>query len=487
MRNFIEKIDRNNYKYYFLVTFCIGVVVGIIIILVSGKSYLASNFWLILSLVIGIISIIKFRKFFLMIIFISGLLLGAYRMSVFNQDKMNLKSYFGQKIVLSGSIVDDINYGPDAELRFKLNNIQINDRNYKGEVWANSRENINLKRSDKILIKGELKNGFGGFSASLTNTDILEVEKASNNDTGLIIRDNFANATDRLDQPGRSLGLGFLLGQKNDLPEDLDKKVKNLGLSHMIVASGYNLTILVVFARRLFAKISKFMSVAMGGIMMGGFLMITGFSPSMSRAGLVAGMSLAAWYYGRKVHPVSLLLVSGSITLLIKPTYIWGDLGWYLSFLAFIGVLILAPLINNFFWGEQKPSIFRELVITTICAQIMTLPILIYSFGLFSAWSLLANILILPVVPIAMLAVFIAGLGGLIFSFAGGILALPANFLLKYCIFIIDKITNLPSAVSEISLSLSWMVASYLLIFGIILMLKHKTHYSFLNNKNIID
>lgn len=255
----------------------------------------------------------------------------------------------------------------------------------------------------------------------------------------------------------------------------------------MIVASGYNLTILVVFARRLFSKISKFMSAVMGGVMMGGFLLITGFSPSMSRAGLVAGMSLLAWYYGRKIHPVSLLLISASITLIIKPTYIWGDLGWYLSFLAFIGVLVLAPLINYFFWGEQKPSILRELVITTLCAQIMTLPILVYSFGLFSAWSLLANILILPVVPLAMLAVFIAGLSGLILGFVSGILAIPANLILKYCIFVIDKIASFPSAVSEVSLNLQGMIIGYFLIFGLILMLKYKTKYSFLNNKNIID
>lgn len=194
-----------------------------------SSSIFANTFWLVISIFLGIICIIKFRRFFLIGMLISGFLIGAYRMSVFNQDKDNFKHFYGQKIILTGTITDDINYGPDSELRVKLNHIQIDSKDYKGEIWLSSREDVSLKRSDKVVVGGQLKSGFGGFSASMTNADIIEVQKTSTRDSGLIIRDNFADATDKIDQPGRSLGLGFLLGQKTNLPEDLQKKCKKSG------------------------------------------------------------------------------------------------------------------------------------------------------------------------------------------------------------------------------------------------------------------
>lgn len=480
-------LTKKIHPYYFTVFGCMGIIVGILLALLLPDQQFSMGSWLVISLFLVAISYVKFRRFFVITIFVAGLILGLWRMSIYELGKQNFRNFIGQTKIFVGQVSDDVNYGPGGDLRFKLNNLRVDGHKIKGEMWLSTREDLRLKRSDQVTVKGKINEGFGGFSASMSGVDVIEITNNSKNDLGLIVRDKFSEKTDKIDQPGRVLGLGFLVGQKNDLPEDLAKKVKNLGLSHMIVASGYNLTILVVFARRLFAKISKYLSAVFGGVMIGGFMLITGFSPSMSRAGLVAGMSLIAWYYGRKIHPVVLLLISASITLVIKPSYIWGDLGWYLSFLAFIGVLILAPLIHDYFWGKAKPSAIRELVITTVCAQIMTLPILIYSFGLFSAWSLIANILILPIVPLAMLAVFVSGLAGILIPFMSGILSVPANLILKYCIFVIDKIAGLPSAVSEVSLSISYMILAYVLLLVGIIWLKLKTKHNFISDKNIVD
>ncbi len=135
---------------------------------------------------------------------------------------------------------------------------------------------------------------------------------------------------------------------------------------------------------------------------------VTGLSPSMSRAGLVAGLSLAAWYYGRTIHPLVLLPVSAAITLLINPQFGWGDLGWQLSFASFAGVIMLAPLLHSYFFGNKEPGAFRQILIETLSAQIMTLPLLMMSFGVISNVALIANILILPFVPLAMLLTFMS-------------------------------------------------------------------------------
>ncbi len=477
------------HRYYFVVLFFVGIFAGIISSLYTNENVFKNNILLVLGIVFLLFSMIKFRRAFLLLIFVSGLLMGTWRSSNFEYSKQDFQQYYGKNMTISGKVIDDISHGHGGDTRFKISNILINGEYLKGEIWVSTRENPVIKRSDRVEVKGKISKGFGSFFASISNADITSVVKESKKDLGLQARDKFADATKNgISEPERSLGLGFLLGQKNDLPEDLQNQIKILSLSHIVVASGYNLTILVAFARKIFAKISKYLSAITGGAMIGGFILITGFSPSMSRAGLVAGLSLLAWYYGRKIHPAVILLVSASITLMIKPSYIWGDLGWYLSFLAFVGVLILAPLLHDFFWGkDKKPSWFRELTIVTLSAQIMTLPILLYSFGIFSGYSLIANILVLPVIPFAMMAVFISGLSGLFLPVVVGIFSIPANWLLKYCTFVIDKISAFPGVASELNINFLVMCICYSLLALLIIMLKLKTKHNFLKDKMIID
>ncbi len=475
--------------YYFVIFFFIGLVLGIVASLYTIEAIFKDNIFLAIGLGLLIMGIFKFRRVFLLVILVSGFCIGIWRSSAYEFSKNSFSPYIGKTVTLKGKVVDDISHGKSGEVRFKLDKVSIGNTLLNGEVRVSTRDDAKIQRSDIVEINTGINKGFGSFFASASNADVVEITKESQQDLGLRVRDNFANATvGNIEEPQRSLGLGFLLGQKNDLPEDLQNQIKLLGLSHIVVASGYNLTILVAFARKIFAKISKYLSALVAGGMIAGFIMVTGFSPSMSRAGLVAGLSLLAWYYGRKIHPGVLLLVAGGITLMIKPSYIWGDLGWYLSFLAFVGVLILAPLIHDYFWGkDKKPSWLRELLVATLSAQLMTLPILLYSFGTFSFYSLIANALVLPAIPMAMGAVFLSGLAGLFLPFLAGVLSIPAIWLLNYCTFVIDKISVFPGVAGEMDISFATLVISYIGITATLIMLKFKTKHNFLKDKMIID
>jgi competence protein ComEC len=160
------------------------------------------------------------------------------------------------------------------------------------------------------------------------------------------------------------------------------------------------------------------------------FMAVTGMSPSMSRAGLVAGLSLAAWYYGRKIHPLVLLPLAAAVTLLVNPQFGWNDLGWQLSFAAFAGVIILAPLLQRYFFGDKEPGAIRQVAGETLSAQIFTLPLLVMAFGMMSNVALLANVLILPLVPLAMLLVFLAGIFATV-PLLGAVIAAPTTWLLS--------------------------------------------------------
>jgi competence protein ComEC len=280
--------------------------------------------------------------------------------------------------------------------------------------------------------------------------------------------------------------MGYLLGQRRALPADLAAALVVTGLTHVVVASGYNLTILVRLARRLFVNVSKYLATLSSVMMILGFMAVTGASPSMTRAGLVSGLSLAAWYYGRRFHPLVLLPFAAAVTVLIDTTYAWNDLGWQLSFAAFAGVMVLAPLLQRYFFGDKKPGIIRQILGETISASIMTLPILILAFGQFSNVALMTNLLILPLVPLAMLLTFITGIGAIVLPGAASIIGAPAEWLLGYMIGVIHYFAGLPWAQTILSIQ-PWMVAvAYTIIALVCIYLWRATKYN-LNESNIVE
>jgi competence protein ComEC len=92
-------------------------------------------------------------------------------------------------------------------------------------------------------------------------------------------------------------------------------------------------------------------------VLMLGFIAMTGASASIVRAVVVSSLSLAAWYVGRRPRPLVIILLAAAITAGWNPIYLWSDIGWYLSFLAFFGILILAPQIFKRFWKDKYQPI----------------------------------------------------------------------------------------------------------------------------------
>ncbi len=296
-------------------------------------------------------------------------------------------------------------------------------------------------------------------------------------------RDAFSAAVRKtVPEPQATLGTGFLIGDKGDLPGELTNELRILGLTHIIVASGYNLTILVRLMRRLFSKISKYLA-ALGSLAtIAGFIVITGASPSMVRAGIVTGLSLWAWYYGRKIHPLVILPLAAAITLAFKPSYVF-DVGWQLSFAAFAGVLILAPLIQAYFWGKQKGSDLRQIFIETLGAQLLTFPIIAYVFGQYSPLGLIANLLTLPIIPVAMLLTFIAGVGGMI---GLSILGVPAYLVLRYITAVSTYLAKLPFAEGSIKFTGLEIIVSYTIIITLAAFFWLKTKHNFRTDNSVV-
>lgn len=370
--------------------------------------------------------------------------------------------YIGQTVELTGKVKEDPSRNSSG-LSLQLDTVKIEGIVLPGSVLV-SLANNDIKRGDNITVKSVLMPGFGNFPASMSRVSVVSLVRPVPGDVGRVVRDWFAEKVRvNIAEPQASLGIGFLTGQKSALPDDLSDALKIAGLTHIVVASGYNLTILVRMARRLFVRFSKYLSAVSSGVMITMFMALTGLSPSMTRAGLVSGLSLMAWYYGYRFHPLILLPFAAAITVAIQPSYVWGDLGWQLSFTAFAGVMLVAPLLQRYFYGEKEPGIFRQILGETIAAHIVTVPIIAIGFGVISNVAVIANVLVVPLVPLAMLLTFISGIWTIVGLPFVWLVATPTSWLLTYMTTVATFVSELSWSQSELQLE-AWVWAVYVLL-----------------------
>jgi len=467
---------------------CAGIVIGVVSAQYVPSVWFYSYGWLITGIALAVLGFWRARLYALIFIVAAGALIGLWRGSVSQQTLQPYHVLIGRTLTVSGVIDDDIEITKNNSAVVRLSSIYVEEHLLSGQLWISLSKDAPLKRGDKISVEGKLSDGFGSFAASMYRAKLISAERPIPGDIAGRLRDGFAeNIRTVIQDPEASLGIGYIVGQRRTLPENLDSALRVSGLTHVVVASGYNLTILVRLARRLFVKVSKYLAAAASFIMIGGFIAVTGASPSMTRAGLVAGLSLLAWYYGRRFHPLVLLPFVAAITLLVNPSYGWSNLGWQLSFAAFAGVLIVAPLAQRYFFGEDKPSTIRQILGETLSAQLCTLPILIASFSLFSNVAVIANLLVLPLVPLAMLLTFSSGIVAIILPHQiASILAFPAQWLLQYMTGVAEYLASLSWAQTELEANWIFVAAFYGVIIAASLYMWRVTRYS-LRNSNIVE
>ena len=501
--------------------------------------WFASLVWLLIAMALIVLAFVSRLRAMIVVVVIAGLVLGLWRGTLAQVDLTAYSDWIGQNVVLRGVVKDDPDLGASHDLRMKLVDAEIvlasdheklsgemgNLDEYftplPGQIWVSAMaRGAEVKRSDTVEISGKLNRGFGTFPASMSFSDLVSVVRSPDNDPMRDIRDGFGERLRTvIDAPAADLGMGILAGQKTALPFDLSAAFIAASLTHIVVASGYNLTILIRFARRLFAKISRFAALSLGGLLVFAFACTTGFSPSMTRAALVAGLSLLAWYYGRKFHPVTLLTTVAAITIAIDPVQIWGDAGWYMSFLSFVGVIILAPLLKSYFWGKEKKMVIparakiwskfrrkyfakknfvapaprepsfnlRQVFLETTSAQVMAAPIIALFMGQFSSYGLLANLLVLTMLPLTMLLTFIAGVAAFVLPSAlAAIIAAPAQWLLDYIIGVARFVSELPGASQEVAISPLVSTGIFAVVVAAIFYLKHATKHDF-REDNVVE
>jgi competence protein ComEC len=450
----------------FITVFCISVLAGIGL---ARKTSLVPNFWLWILLPLSALFKSKHLAYLLIIIF-AGTGIGLWRGGLFMQNVYQLRDLTGRKVTIEASAAADAIYSK-SQVEFTANKISLIEPYKKplsGSFKISGFGAPMVYRGDRVKVSGKLFPMRGSNQGRVAYAQLTVLNHADNPINNLTRRFN-AGMESALPEPAASFGLGLLIGQRSTLPQEITDALTAVGLVHIVAVSGYNLTIIIRGIGRLKLG-SKYQKLILSLALIVGFVLVTGFSASIVRAAIVSGLGLAAWFYGRQFKPLVLIIFAAAVTGLWNPFYVWGDLSWYLSFLAFFGVLVIAPVIAGRFFNNP-PKLLTMVLLETLSAELMTLPLILMTFGQLSIISLIANVLVVPLVPLAMLLSAIAGIAGAFVPQFAGWLASPARLLLTYMLDIVHLLSSLPSVLVHRAISARYMLALYSIVLAFTLML----------------
>ncbi|MDB5185048.1 MAG: hypothetical protein JWN38_856 [Candidatus Saccharibacteria bacterium] len=419
-----------------------------------------------------------------------GLSIGLLRGAVFVRHQAEFAALYGQQITLTARALTDATYNTNKQFTFDAGDVTLPDeRTLHGVISVSGSGENGVFEGDILEITGKLQPTLGAAQArmSYANFSLMEHQVSI---ISTVRRSFAAGLQNALPEPAGSFGLGLLTGQRSTLPDSTKLTLQMVGLTHVIAVSGYNMTIMLRASKRSFGRISKRLSLALSFTLMILFLMITGLSASIVRAAIVSGISLLATYYGREIKPLLLILAAAALTAYAKPYFVWSDAGWYLSFLAFGGVLIVSPLVAARVRGRWRESTLVAIGIESISAEIATLPYVLHTFGQMTAVGLLANVVVVAFIPFAMMACMVAGLAGIFMPVLCGWLAWPATLLLTYMLDTSTLLSRIPHVFHQnLYLTTAGMYCAYaaVIALAVALSFKHRLQSGILTDKNYLQ
>lgn len=269
-----------------------------------------------------------------------------------------------------------------------------------------------------------------------------------------------------VDEPGASLASGMLFGT-DSFSKEISTAFKVAGLSHIIVLSGFNISILISVVMVLTLYLPLTLRVLVSTFSISFFILMVGGEVSIVRATIMAFFSLLALFFGRQYIARQALLLSFLCIVLYQPRHLIFDASLHLSFLATAGIIYMNDSIMVLFSKVTSDSL-KGVFVTTVSAYVATLPYLMWSFGTTSLYALVANSLVLPLVPWTMLLSFLVVVFSYISPVLASVLGYLTTLLCSYSVTVAQLVSTLPYASISGSISFTVMLFMYL---GIVFML----------------
>ncbi|MGN1383749.1 MAG: DNA internalization-related competence protein ComEC/Rec2 [Clostridia bacterium] len=324
--------------------------------------------------------------------------------------------------------IDKINYGDLIYLEGKLEIPKI-ATNYKG---FNYRQYLKTQKIQGIVIADNVKI----LKAKYKNNLIYQIQKKIKT----IIKEKLPSETG-------DLLLAILLGDKKDLSEQIQINFKNSNLSHMLAVSGAHVSYIIVGLT--YITQNSIMGKRKGRVfcifLLIIFMAITNFTPSVTRACIMAILTLVSEILYKKADIYTNISISALIILLYNP-YSLLDLGFKLSFGGTIGIIIFMRFIKK---KQEEPKLLnyiKQMALVSICANIIIIPIIMNNFNTVSLTFLVSNILASPILAIIVIVGFSIIIISIISHSLSNLLVFWLNPILNLLIKISSFCSKLPFA-----------------------------------------
>lgn len=252
---------------------------------------------------------------------------------------------------------------------------------------------------------------------------------------------------------------GMLFGTRDQIDRATEEIFSETGVAHVLSVSGLH----VGFVLAGTMWVAQALGVSMRAMPLVVFpvlvfyALMTGFGPAVTRAGVMALVVLVAHSLGRERDWPTALALAAFIILLYKP-YSLYEIGFQLSFAATWGILYLGPPLGELFTERWKVPKWLGLPLAiTIAAQLGTIPLLAYHFNLLTPVAPLANLLLVPLVGVIMLAGFLGCVAGIFFLPAGEIINLGSGMLINFFLWLAGLLEQIPGGAAYVATPL-WLL-----------------------------
>lgn len=275
-----------------------------------------------------------------------------------------------------------------------------------------------------------------------------------------------------LPQKQASIADAVLLGNTYAMNSEVYENFRISGVSHLAVVSGMHLSIIsaVIFSLLYFGAKRRRLAAVVSLIAVFLFMLVTGFTLSIVRAGIMSIITLSGSLFARRGDSANSLGGAVLLILLINPASVY-DAGFQLSVLSTLGIITLVPCMSiacaKYFSGRLGGLIFKLIinpVIITIAAFLTTAPILIINFSYIGTYFIITNLLLDLTTSIMMCSSALL----IIFSFIPfcGFITYPMAFitglLSDFTVGVVNFFASLPYAELEINLPYASLIVGIL-------------------------
>ena len=407
---------------------------------------------------------------------------------LYQEQSETLPHYIGHKEMLVGRVAED----PDARdtaMRVVLDDLSIDNSAISGKLLVSLPPNTPVSYGDTLEVKGTVTapQSFTtdtghvfdypnylrvqGISAELSYATLLDARRGGLALFGALfsLKHIFERSLERLiPNPENALLQGELLGERHGISQVLTDAFVKSGLVHIVVLSGYNISIIALAIFWLLAPLPRRARFALGGAAMLLFALMTGLGASTLRALVMSLVALLANYLRRPALALRMLALAAFALALWNPLLPLYDPSYILSVLATFGIITLSPWVDAHLsrikmLRKQQLYATREILAATLSVELFVTPALLYFSGVLSLLSLPANALVLPLVPATMLFGFLAGVLGLVSPLLALAPAFVAYMLLKFTLMVVATVTSLPLSSIIVPQFSPWiLIAAYI-------------------------